>query len=361
LIKVVDIMGNTARDDVVVVGGREFRRVKNGLDEAPVVSFIEELVKEREKLAKSQEHTSSLNRLAEMAVVEADRLATQIRTEAAEHARAESAAIIDKAKEQARQLSEKKIAEAEGIANERAKAIKAKAEEEAAILLENEKSKIRNELRNLVNQQFGYLLEELDRLKQQASAIQSDFDTKSPEPIEEKSAVTAKIAEKIDEAAVKIAEKRDAAAAEMAKESAAVVLEESTRTPAEDLEPGPDMDRREASSGLPNVLGIEEGAKSGKPQWEVEILPPLDIAKIMEVVSFLDQLPEVANTEMIVPQIDMPSILVFLRKSMKFVEVLKTIPVVAFVEEVKADKAITDGKPRKVRIGFSGDTPAQKK
>jgi hypothetical protein len=354
-------MGNITKDDAVVLAGHEFKRVKNGLDETQVAPFIDALIKERDKLAKSQEHITSLNRLAEMAVVEADRLAAQIKTEATEHAKAESAAIIDKAKEQARQLSEKKIAEAEEIAKEKAKAIKSKAEEEAAILLENEKSRIRNELRNLVNQQFGYLLEELDRLKQQAAAIQSDFDHKSPEPMEEKSDVTAKIAEKIDEAAVKIAEKRDAAAAEIAKESATVVTEESIQTPAEYLEPGPDIDHREGSSELPNVLGIEEAAKSGKPQWEVEILPPLDIAKIMEVVSFLDQLPEVANTEMIVPQIDMPSILVFLRKSIHFVDVLKTIPVVAFVEEIKADKAITDGKPRKVRIGFSGHTTSTAK
>jgi hypothetical protein len=359
--KVGEIMGSTTKEDVIVLGGREFKRVKNGLDEAPVASFISELIKERDKLAKSQEHIISLNRLAEMAVVEADRLAAQIKTEAAEHAKAESAAIIDKTKEQARQLSEKKIAEAIEIANEKAKTIKAKAEEEAALLLENEKNKIRNELRNLVNQQFGYLLEELERLKQQAAAIQSDFDNKSPELGEEKSSVTEKIAERIDAAAVKIAEKRDAAAAEIAKESPPIVAEESKEAPAEHWEPSLAPDQAEKSSELPNLLEMEEEVKTGKPQWEVEILPPLDIAKIMEVVSFLDQLPEVANTEMIVPQIDMPSILVFLCKPMNFVAVLKTIPIVAYVEEIKTDKAITDGKPSKVRIGFSGHTTPQGK
>lgn len=342
----MDIIGNSVKDDVVVLGGREFKRVKNGLDEAQVASFINELIKERDKLAKSQEHIASLNRLAEMTVVEADKLAAQIKTEAVEQAKAESAAIIDKAKEQARQLSEKKIAEAVKLANEQAKAIKAKAEEEAALLLENEKNKIRAELRNLVNQQFGYMLEELESLKQQAAAIQADFGNKLSEPRVESSA-----------AAVKIAEKGDVAAAEIAGESAPIVAEESKKTPAEHLEPSRVMDHPEKSSELSNLLEIEEEAKTGKPQWEVEILPPLDIAKIMEVVSFLDQLPEVADTEMIVPQIDMPSILVFLRKPMNLIDVLKTIPVVAYVEEIKADKAVTDGKPGKVRIGFSGSNP----
>jgi hypothetical protein len=81
----------------------------------------------------------------------------------------------------------------------------------------------------------------------------------------------------------------------------------------------------------------------------------------MEVVSFLDQLPEVENTEMIVPQIDMPSILVFLRKPMNFVDVLQTIPAVAYVEEVAADKAATDGKPKKVRISLSGNKKSPEK
>jgi len=75
----------------------------------------------------------------------------------------------------------------------------------------------------------------------------------------------------------------------------------------------------------------------------------------MEVVSFLDQLPEVANTEMIVPQIDMPSILVFLRKPMNVVDVLQKIPAVANVEEVTPKTAAANGKPRKARISLSGN------
>jgi hypothetical protein len=348
--EIMNIIGNTAKQDVVALGGREFKRAKNGVDEAQVASFIDELIKERDKLAQSQAHIASLNRLAEMAVVEADKLAMQIKTEAAEQAKAESAAVMDKAKEQARQMAEKKLRDAVELANEKATAIKAKAEEEAALLLENEKNKIRSELRNLVNQQFGYLLEELERLKQQAAAIQADFDNKSPEPREEKSAVTAKIGEK-----------RDAAAGEIAQESGTIVAEEGKRIASEHLEPSRATAYTEKSFELSNLAQVEDQPESGKPQWEVEILPPFAIAKIMEVVAYLDQLPEVTNTEMIVPQIDMPSILVFLRKPMNVVDVLKKIPTVAYVEEVATDTAATNGKPRKVRIGFSGSTTAPEK
>jgi hypothetical protein len=381
-------MGNTAKDDVIVLGDREFKRVKNGLDEVQVASFIDELIKERDKLAKSQEHIASLNRLAEMSIVEADKLAAQIKTEAAEQAKAESAAIIDKAKEQARQISEKKIAEAVQTANEQADAIKAKAEAEAVLLLENQKNKIRGELRNLVNQQFGYMLEEMESLKRQAAAVQADFGNKLSDPREENSTVTEEIAEKIDAAAAEItkesdttveeiakdsdtivaeiakdsdtivaeiAEKIDAAAAEIAEENDTVVAEESKKTLGEHLEPSRATDNTEKSSELSKLLQVEEQPEEGKPQWEVEILPPFDISKIMEVVSFLDQLPEVANTEMIVPQIDMPSILVFLRKPMNVVDVLQKIPAVANVEEVTPKTAAANGRPRKARISLSGN------
>jgi len=56
---------NAKKDGAVVLGGREFKRVKNGLDEAQVASFIDELTKERDKLAQSQDHIASLNRLTD--------------------------------------------------------------------------------------------------------------------------------------------------------------------------------------------------------------------------------------------------------------------------------------------------------
>ena len=375
-------------------------------------------LEERDKLAQSQDHIASLNRLAEMTVVEADRLATQVKTEATEQVKAEGTAIIDKAREQARQIMEKKIAEAVEIANEKANSIKAKAEEEAALLLESERNKIRTELRNLVNQQFGYMLEELEGLKQRAEAVQVDFGNKLSAPRNDKSAVTTEplkesdtlVAEEIDAAAAKITEEsdvlvteeKDAAAAKIAEGSdtlveeekdaaAAKIIEESdtlveeekdaaatkivgesdtlvaeeSKAPDEYSEPSPAMDHVEKSFDLSKLLEIEDKTDLSKPQWEVEILPPFNIAKIMEVVSFLDQLPEVANTEMIVPQIDTPSILVFLRDSLNLVDVLQTVPAVDHVEEVTIDKGATDGEPRKgprkVRISLSENTKSQKK
>jgi len=461
---------NAKKDDVVILGGCEFTRVKNGLDEAQVAPFIEGLTKERDKLAQSQDHIASLNRLAELTVVEADKLATQIKTETEEQAKAEGTAIIDKAKEQARQMAEQKIAEAVGIANEKAKAIQAKAEEEAALMLERERSKIKSELHNLVNQQFGYMLEELESLKKQAAAVQADFDNKLAKPGEVNGAAAAKITEESDAIAAKITEESAATAAEITEESEKLVVEEKDAAPeeiteerdtliteqkdvtaaeiveeseklvaeqkeaeaaeiaeeqdatvaeqketaaaemaeekdttvvqqkdtataanteeretaatemaeeksttvaeqskasVEHPEPSRVVDYFEKSIDLSRLFEGGDKPDLGNPQWEVEILPPFNIGKIMEVVSFLDQLPEVENTEMIVPQIDMPSILVFLNGPLNLVDVLQTVPVVAHVEEVATDKASTNGEsgkgPRKVRLSLLENTTAQEK
>jgi hypothetical protein len=341
----MNIIGNTVKDDVVVLAGHEFKRAKNGLDETQVVSFINELIDERDKLAQSQDHVVSLNRLAERTVVEADKLATQIKAEATEQAKADSAAIVDKAKEQARQTVEKKVAEAVKLANEEAMAIKAKAEQEAELQLENQKNRIQGELRNLVNQQSGYLLDELERLKQQAAAIQADFDNAPPQFGEEKSATTVGIAQEKDAAAEKPAGQGDTTVAEVSEKA----REEHPHQPEPISRATEDAEKTFQFSG---PLEVEEQSESGKPQWEVEIVPPFEIATIMEVVSFLDQLPEVANTEMVVPQIDAPLILVFLRRPMNVVDVLQKLPAVSSVEEMPSDIAATNGKPKKVRISL---------
>jgi len=404
-----------SKDGVVMVGGREFKRVKNGLDEAEIKSFIDELIKERDELAQPQHHITSLTKLAETTIVEADRLAKQIKAEAIEQAKAEGASIIDEAREQGQQIAERKQAEILKMANEKAQAIQSQAEKQSALLLEGQRDKIRDELRNFVNQQFGYLLEKLEGFKQQATAIQADFDNNLSQVVEEKMSEIAEIAgektpesgviteqktpetdgEKMSETA-KITEEKTPETAEIAKEkkpesaeiteqktpesaeiagektpeSAEIAGEKSATTaetteerdtkalkedkvPDESLEPIRDVAQTHKSFDLASILQGEDQAELGEPQWEVAILPPVEITKVMEVMTHLDQLHQVANTEMIVPQIDTPSILVFLREEIDFIDMLRTIPSVAYVEEVTTDKDSANGKPRKARIGLS--------
>jgi hypothetical protein len=87
-----DSKGNGAKGDLIDLQGREIRRVKDGLDEAQVVSVINELISERDRLVEQTSHLSGLTRLAENTVLEAEKLAEQMKVEAIEQAKAEAEA-----------------------------------------------------------------------------------------------------------------------------------------------------------------------------------------------------------------------------------------------------------------------------
>ena len=72
---------NSDKNGFVELGGYEFRRVSNGLDEAQVKSSINKLISQRDKFRQHAEHLSSLSKLAEKTVAEADKLAEEIKTE----------------------------------------------------------------------------------------------------------------------------------------------------------------------------------------------------------------------------------------------------------------------------------------
>jgi F0F1-type ATP synthase membrane subunit b/b' len=297
---------NSDKDDFVELGGAELRRVKNGLDEAQVASFISELISQRDKYRQQEEHLSSLTRLAEKTVTEADKLAQEIKTEAKDQAKAEASAIITKAEEQAQRIIEEKQTEIMNIATEQAEAIKTEAEREAQLLLENQRKKIKLELSNLAHQLYSHLLSELESLKQQVVGLEEEFDhNKLPHPAEETSTVTIEQDERRDE--------------------------------------------------FMELIQTEDRESTGEPDWELEILPPIDITKIMGVVTYLDSLPEVESTE-IIPETDSPSIVVFLREPINLTDVMRTLPEVAQVKEDMTDTAGANTKPRKVQMVLLGET-----
>ena len=290
---------NSDKGGFVELGGYEFRRAKNGLDEAQVASSINELISQRDKFKQHEEHLSSLTKLAEKTVAEADKLAEEIKTEAKDQAKAEASAIITKAEEQAQRISEEKRTEIINIATEQAEAIKTEAEREAELLLENQREKIQPELSNLAHQLYSHLLSELESLKQQVVGLEEEFEHELPHPAEETSTVTIEQDERRDE--------------------------------------------------FVKLIQTEDRESTSEPDWELEILPPIDITKIMGVVTYLDSLPEVESTE-IIPETDRPSIIVFLREPINLIDVMRTLPEVAQVKEDMTDTAGANTKPRKVQI-----------
>ncbi len=310
------------KDGIIEFGGCEFRRVRNGLDETQVMSFINELISRRDTLIQREEHISSLSKLAEKTVTEADKLAAEIKTEAINQAKVEAAAIMVEAEEKAQQMIEEKRAEIINIANEEALAIGAEAEREAELLLERQRESIQIELRNFIYQVRNQLVSELESLKQQAVALEAVFKDKLSQVTEETSTVTTE-------------------ANEMRAESQELIQtidQVNTSEPEEKtLVSDDDLDRTPYER---------------EPEFELEILPPIDIIKITGILTYLDSLPQVENTELI-PLKDRPSILVFLREPIGLIDVLGTLPEVAQVGEDATDTDGTQSKQRKVQIVLS--------
>ena len=288
--------------DTVELWGRRFKITKDGLDEEQVASFVDELITERDMLSKQQEHLSSLTKLAERTVTAADELAKQVHKEAMDQAKVEANAIAAKAEEQAQQIIEEKRAEAVAMANMEAEAIKAKAQQQAELLLEETAKRIQPELRYMAQRLHRELLSQLESLKQQVVAFETEFEHKLSQ----------------------LSEKAGTGAGEGDK----------------------------TGDEFQELIRATDQANTSEPEWELQILPPIDIMQTLDIVTHLDSLPEVQNTELI-PQVDRASILVFLREPIQLIDTLRALPQVA---EVKEDTTGADSKPRKVQIVLSGKT-----
>jgi len=291
--------GAKSQGEFIELAGWEIKKVKEGLDETQVTSLINELVSQRDQLNERTEHLSSLTNLAERTVTEADKLAEEMKTKAIEQAKDETASLI---------------AEAETKAQE----------------IESEIKKVQLELRSTVQGILSQLLSGLDNLKQQAEALQAESEQKLAQPAEMDEAVT----EPANEAPV---DTQEPTPTTNQSDSAEETKEEPEKVPASNEQ--------------------ETTLSDGNLDLELEILPPLDIMKIMEIVTYLDNLPEVENTELI-PNTERPSITVSLREPIELTGMLSTLPEVANIEEDKSEPS-SEGKPRKLQISLSLESVAQ--
>jgi len=346
--------------DVVELWGREFNVVKNGLSEAQVVSFVNDLAKQHDILIQRQEHLATLTTLAERTVSEADKLADEIKAQAKkqsqEHAarivaeaeasskseaarliteaqvvaerkaketeakalesadklagelrkaaEAEAKRVIAEAESKGRHIIEQKEAEASATASSQAEAILARARQEAASILDKEKRRIQPEINQFVLKLRSQLLSELDQLKSQVGELEPQFD--NPESLEQ------------------------------------AVTEPSARP------------RSEKRDDFLDLMSGSDTAESGEPEWEIEIVPPIDIMKIMSIVGSVDSMAGVARTE-IIPRNDRTSIMVYAQGDLEMLESLRSLPEVAHAEETP-DPHDESSKPRRVSIALSVKT-----
>ena len=95
------------------IWGRQFRIVRDGLEEAEVFAFVGRLIEQNSELSSRLEHVDSLKKLAENAVIEASKQAERIKIETREEADEKAKEIIIKAEEEIKAKAERIIAEAE--------------------------------------------------------------------------------------------------------------------------------------------------------------------------------------------------------------------------------------------------------
>jgi cell division septum initiation protein DivIVA len=328
--------------DGVKLGDHYFKRVKSGLDEEQVVSFVNELTSERDTLIKRQEHLASLSVLAERTVAEADNVARQVKEEAFDQAKAEANAIVAKAEEQGQQIIEEKRAEAVDIAEKEAEAIKVDARKQAESLLEEKTRRVQSELRDASQRLFRELLSQLESLKQQVTELEVNFG---------RTLTLSQPAKPDNPAVVEEGNSLNSGTtAQVIPEARGGILSEALEADINKLE---------------NRVSVAiEDKETTEYEGEVEltILPPTDIKQIMGIMIYLESLPEVETTEL-VPLTDRSLIMVFLREPMQLVEILKTLPEVGQAKEVTDGEvtgilgAARDGdKRRKIEMKLSGNS-----
>jgi len=313
--------GNGTSGDMLSLEDVDFRKVKNGLDENQVIPFINELTRQRDMLLQRQDHLSSLTKLAEKTVAEADRLAEEIKAEVIQQANTEAAGITASAEEQAKNLTEKIRAEAIAQANKEAAAIKTEAEQKSLFMLNSQRKNIQSELKNYVHQTCGQLLTKLENLKQELLKIEADFEQRLSEPTQ--------VASSLPELPPPVAEESS---------------EEKIETIDKFLE----------------LIQSTTKTETREPEWQIEILPPLDISKIMGILSYLDGLPEVENTDF-TPEIESPSIAVFLHEPIPLVQKLEILPEIANVAEITADVAGNNAGLKRIQVTLSGTSDTNNK
>ncbi len=276
------------RQDIIELWGRAFKRSKNGLDEEQVVSFVNELISQRDTLVQRQQHIELLNQLAERTVAAADDMAKQAKHDAIDQTKTE----VDRA-------------EAE------AKAMVAKIEEQAQQIVEVTRAEVM-----AIVKQCGELLSQPERLRQQITAPASESEPMlsqpekqaSPAPIEEGGNVTLGT---VSEAHPEVTDGLPAKAPEQ-------------------IQIGDQANTSELEKEVP-VSPQNQETTDYEGEVELEILPQADKSKMLEIMSHLNRLPEVRTTELI-PIAKRSLIDVYLRRPIHLLESLITLPQVSKIQ-----------------------------
>jgi hypothetical protein len=283
--------------------GRTFKLVNLGLDHDEVMSFMEQVVNERDDLLKKQEHVVSLTRLYEKTVADADDLAKQIKEEAKVKAQNVAKIIIDDARKNAEVAVEEKVTEATNKSREQIEVIKEKAKAQVTNLLNQELDTYRLKINDCTKRIIDMLDTETDTLANQAGEIIKEFEQN------------------------------------MSKMEIAI-------TPFNDQIK---IDNNGSKSKTP-IAQVEQNQginQSGNADnVEIEILPPRDNEAIAAIINYFNSLPDILTLKL--PETKDKSIFTIkLKKPVEILEIVRSVPQVHHAEE------FNDKQQRKILVTLS--------
>jgi cell division septum initiation protein DivIVA len=300
-------------EEVFRIGDRSFRKIKLGLAEEEVRAYVEELINQRDALLKRQEHLAALTELAEKTVMDASNLSQAMTKKAADQAKAEGDKMRARAEQETDQYVKARKAEAKAVADKESEAIKAEADRQARLIREQHLDGIRAEAVSLSQKLQNDLIANIENMKKSIATIGKNF-----KPMESSA----------DTSSVNVSENKDKSAV---------------------------LSDREKGVLLDHV-----------PWLEIEIMPPMDIEKIMDLISHLEKLPEVKTTDLL-PETPNPLIRVFLSKPLALANMLRTLPQISQVTELFDSNSVdseTGEKRERIQVTFgtnSGKNQQSKK
>ena len=310
-------------EGIADVLGYSIKRVKSGLDEDQVISLVKQLVSERDMLTQRQEHLSSLTRLYEKTISEADELAKQIKQEADEQAQAECKTILAKAEEQRVHVIEETQAEAIAMAQKEAEVIKADAHKQIEASLKEKIEGLKSQLRGVARLLHEEVLSQFESAKQRAATFEVEFEQKLSE-----------LARQDDQASMKEDNGADTGV------NSEVIVQAAAQAHPEDAS---DISK---ADGTAQVTEMASKAADYEEWVELEILPPKDQADIDRLKTYLDGLAEVRTTELISLS-EKTLVEVCLSKPIDLLGTLHGLSQVKQAEEVE------DGEQRKIQLILS--------
>lgn len=306
--------GDSNNEDVFHIGDRTFRKIKLGLAEEEVRAYVEELISQRDTAVKRQEHLAALTELAEKTVMDANNLSQAMMKKATDQAKAEADKIRVKAEQELDQFVKSRKAEAKTAADKEAEAIKAEAHRQARLVREQQLDGIRAEAAGLAQKLQNDLIANLENMKKSVATLGTKF--------------------------------------------------KPTESTADASSHFISPDGKDKASALSDG---EKGVLLDHVPWlEIEVMPPMDIEKIMDLISQIERLPEVKTTDLL-PETPNPLIRVFLGKPLALANWLRTLPHISQVTELFDSNSVdseSGEKRERIQVVFGtnpGKNPQSRK